>query len=93
MFFILCQEFDVIVHEKRVFLLWSYSILAILYPNALANLVVDVETIMSKLVPALTIQHIIPCMNSTEPLEMYMLPGQMEEKAWPNSRPLPLLSK
>ena len=34
---------------------------------------------MWKLVPALTIQHIIPCMNSTEPLEIYMLLGQMEE--------------
>ena len=34
---------------------------------------------MWKLVPALTIQHIMPCMNSTEPLEICMLPGQMEE--------------
>ena len=38
---------------------------------------------MWKLVPALIIQHIMPCMNSTEPLEIYMLPGQMEEEAWP----------
>ena len=36
---------------------------------------------MWKLVPALTIQHIMPCMNSTEPLEICMLPGQMEEEA------------
>ena len=46
-----------------------------------------------KLVPALTIQHIMPCMNSTKPLEMYMLPGQMEEEAWPDPRSLPLVSK
>ena len=48
---------------------------------------------MWKLVPVLTIQHIMPCMNSTEPLEIYMLPGQMEEEAWPDPRPLPLVSK
>ena len=42
---------------------------------------------MWKLVPALTIQHIMPCINSTEPLEIYMLPGQMEEEAWPDPRP------
>ena len=48
---------------------------------------------MWKLVPALRIQHIMPCMNSTEPLEIYMLPGQMEEEAWPDPRPLPLVSK
>ena len=48
---------------------------------------------MSKLVPALKIQHIMPCMNSTEPLEIYMFPGQMEEEAWPDPRPLPLVSK
>ena len=36
---------------------------------------------MWKLVPALTVRHIMPCMNSTEPLEIYMLPGQMEEEA------------
>ena len=46
-----------------------------------------------KLVPALKIQHIMPCMNSTKPLEMYMLPGQMEEEAWPDPRSLPLVSK
>ena len=40
---------------------------------------------MWKLVPALTVRHIMPCMNSTEPLEIYMLPGQMEEEAWPRS--------
>ena len=48
---------------------------------------------MWKLVPALKIQHIMPCMNSTEPLEIYMLPGHMEEEAWPDPRPLPLVSK
>ena len=31
-----------------------------------------------KLVPVLTIQHIMPCMNSTESLQIYMLLGQME---------------
>ena len=35
----------------------------------------------------------MPCMNSTEPLEIYMLPGQMEEEAWPDPQPLPLVSK
>ena len=44
-------------------------------------------------VPALTIQHIMPCMNSTEPLEIYMLPGQLREEAWPDPGPLPLVSK
>ena len=39
--------------------------------------------IMWKLVPALTIQHIMPCLNSNEPLGIYMFPGQMEEQAWP----------
>ena len=34
-----------------------------------------------------------PKINSTEPLEIYMLPGQMEEEAWPDLRPLPLVSK
>ena len=33
------------------------------------------------------------CMNLTEPLESYMLPGQMGEEAWPNPRPLPLVSR
>ena len=42
---------------------------------------------MRKLVPALTIQHIMPCMNSTDPLEIYMLPGQMEKEAWPDPGP------
>ena len=37
---------------------------------------------------ALTIQH-----NSTEPLEIYMLPGQMEEEAWPYPQPFPFVSK
>ena len=44
-------------------------------------------------VPALTIQHIMPCMNSTGPLEIYMLPGQMGEEAWPDPRPLQFVSK
>ena len=35
-------------------------------------------------VPALAIQHIMPCMNSTEPLEIYMLPGKIKEEAWPD---------
>ena len=48
---------------------------------------------MWKLMPALTIQHIMPCMNLTKPLEIYMLPGQMEEEAWTYPRPLPLVSK
>ena len=48
---------------------------------------------LTLLVPALTIQHIMPCMNSTEPLEIYMLLGQMEEEAWPDPRPFPLVSK
>ena len=45
---------------------------------------------MWKLVPALTVRHIMPCMNLTEPLEIYMLLGQMEEEAWPDPRPLPI---
>ena len=48
---------------------------------------------MWKLVPALTIQHIMPCMKSTEPLEIYMVPGLMEEEVLPDPRPLPLVSK
>ena len=35
----------------------------------------------------------MPCKNSTEPLEIYMLPGQMEEEARPEPRPFPLVSK
>ena len=27
------------------------------------------------------VQHIMPCMNSTEPIEIYMLPGQIGEEA------------
>ena len=46
-----------------------------------------------KTLPVLTIQHIMPCMNSTQQLEIYMSPGQMEEEAWPDPRPLPLVSK
>ena len=46
-----------------------------------------------KLVPALTVQHIMPCMNSTEPIEIYMLPGQMGEEAWPDPWPILLVSK
>ena len=46
-----------------------------------------------KLVTALTVRHIMPCMNSTEPSEIYMLQGQIEEEAWPDPRPLPLVSK
>ena len=42
---------------------------------------------------ALIIQHIMPCMNSTGPLEIYMLPGLMEEEAWPDPQPLPLVSR
>ena len=45
---------------------------------------------MWKFVPALTIQHIMPCMNSTQPLEIYMLPGQMEEEAWRDPRAPPI---
>ena len=48
---------------------------------------------MWKLVYALKNQYIMPCMNSIEPLEIYMLPGQMQEEAWPDPRPLPLVSK
>ena len=44
---------------------------------------------MCKLVPALTIQHIMPCMNSTEPLMICMLPSQMEDEAWPPPPPPP----
>ena len=32
----------------------------------------------------------MPCMNSTEPLEIYMLPGQMEEEACPPAPPIGL---
>ena len=35
----------------------------------------------------------LPCINSTEPWELYMLLGQMEEEAWPDPQPLPLVSK
>ena len=37
----------------------------------------------------MTIQHIIACMNSTEPLETYMLRDQMGEEAWPDPKPIP----
>ena len=41
-----------------------------------------------KLVPALTIEHIMPGMNLTEPLEICMPPGQIGEGAWPDLQPL-----
>ena len=46
-----------------------------------------------RLMPALRVQHILPFMNSTEPLDIFMLPGQMGEEAWPDLRPLLLVSK
>ena len=43
-----------------------------------------------KLVPESTIQHIMPCMNSTRPLDIYMLPSQMGEEARPQAAPVGL---
>ena len=45
---------------------------------------------MSKLVPALTIQHIMPCTNSTEPLEIYMLPNGSGGMTRPAAPPIGL---
>ena len=46
-----------------------------------------------KLVPASTIQHVMPCMNLIKRPEIYMSPGQMGEGAWRDPLPIPSVSR
>ena len=41
----------------------------------------------------LSMHYYVKTRACIEPLEIYMLPGQMEEEAWPDPGPLPLVSK